>query len=427
VRNRSGALVVLSTAVAAALAGCGSGPAPAAPAAQPLSANDAGEQAAAAGNGVTATVPPATTATSKAAPKVAKPAAKASTKPAARPAAKPAARPATTTATTAAAVFGNPAGKAPVPAAARAVDTRKPNRIVGTGTPASCTSKAVVAAVARGGIIRFNCGRKPVTITMTATAKVVNTSSRVVLDGGGKVTLSGAGKRRILYMNTCDPAQKWTTAHCQDQATPALTLQNITFANGNSTGERMEGGGGGAVFARGGRVKIVNARFVGNRCDGTGPDLGGAAVRVLSQYRGLPVYVVRSTFEKGVCSNGGGISSIGVSWTILNSVFRDNKAVGRGANPAKAGTPGGGSGGAIYNDGNEMTLRIAGSIIERNRANEGGGAVFFVSNNRTGSLRIENSVLRRNPNGAFETAGYPGIFYLGSTAAPVVVGRRPTR
>ncbi len=426
-RNRSGVLVVLSTAVAAALAGCGSGPAPAAPAAQPLSANDAGEQAAAAGNGVTATVPPATTATSKAAPKVAKPAAKASTKPAARPAAKPAARPATTTATTAAAVFGNPAGKAPVPAAARAVDTRKPNRIVGTGTPASCTSKAVVAAVARGGIIRFNCGRKPVTITMTATAKVVNTSSRVVLDGGGKVTLSGAGKRRILYMNTCDPAQKWTTAHCQDQATPALTLQNITFANGNSTGERMEGGGGGAVFARGGRVKIVNARFVGNRCDGTGPDLGGAAVRVLSQYRGLPVYVVRSTFEKGVCSNGGGISSIGVSWTILNSVFRDNKAVGRGANPAKAGTPGGGSGGAIYNDGNEMTLRIAGSIIERNRANEGGGGVFFVSNNRTGSLRIENSVLRRNPNDAFETAGYPGIFYLGSTAAPVVVGRRPTR
>jgi hypothetical protein len=427
VRNRSGVLVVLSTAVAAALAGCGSGPAPAAPAAQRLSANDAGEQAAAAGNGVTATVPPATTATPKAAPKVAKPAAKASTKPAARPAAKPAARDATTTATTAAAVFGNPAGKAPVPAAARAVDTRKPNRIVGTGTPASCTSKAVVAAVARGGIIRFNCGRKPVTITMTATAKVVNTSSRVVLDGGGKVTLSGAGKRRILYMNTCDPAQKWTTAHCQDQATPALTLQNITFANGNSTGERMEGGGGGAVFARGGRVKIVNARFVGNRCDGTGPDLGGAAVRVLSQYRGLPVYVVRSTFEKGVCSNGGGISSIGVSWTILNSVFRDNKAVGRGANPAKAGTPGGGSGGAIYNDGNEMTLRIAGSIIERNRANEGGGAVFFVSNNRTGSLRIENSVLRRNPNDAFETVGYPGIFYLGSTAAPVVVGRRPTR
>ena len=36
---------------------------------------------------------------------------------------------------------------------------------------------------------------------------------------------------------------------------------------GNSTGERAEGGGGGAIFVRGGRVKLVNTRFVGNRCD----------------------------------------------------------------------------------------------------------------------------------------------------------------
>jgi hypothetical protein len=423
VRKRSAVLVVVSVSVAAALAGCGNGPAPAS-AAKPLPASGgSADPAAAAGAGVTATVPPATTSTT--APKVAKPAPTLAAKPVPETAAEPA--PKVTSTAASAPVFGNPAGKASVPAEARAVDTRKADRIVGTGTAASCTSRAVVTAVARGGIIRFNCGSRPVTITMSATAKVVNTNSRVVLDGGGKVTLSGGGKRRILYMNTCDGAQKWTTDHCQDQATPALTLQNITLAGGNSTGEKAEGGGGGAVFARGGRVKIVNARFAGNRCDGTGPDLGGAAVRVLSQYHGLPVHVVRSTFEKGVCSNGGGVSSIGVSWTILNSVFRDNKAVGRGANPAKNGTPGGGSGGAIYNDGNRMTLRIAGSIIERNHANEGGGAVFYVSNDRSGTMRIENSVLRRNPNDAFETAGYPGIFYLGSTPAPIVVGRRPAR
>jgi hypothetical protein len=418
VRNRPAVLLV-SVAVAAALAGCGGGEPPAASAAQPLpagtplpSAADAGAPAA---GGVTATVPPAPAASpSPAASPAAAPTPKATT-PAAPKQAAPAA---------VAAAFGNPAGKAPVPAEARAVDTRHPNRVVGTGTAASCTSAKVVAAVARGGIIRFNCGSSPVTITMTRTAKVVNTSSRVVLDGGGKVTLSGGGVRRILYMNTCDPAQTFTTPHCQDQATPALTLQNITFANGNSTGETAEGGGGGAVFVRGGRLKIVNARFVGNTCDSTGPDLGGAAVRVLSQYHGLPVYVVSSTFERGTCSNGGGVSSIGVSWTILNSLFRNNKAVGHGANPAQAGTPGGGSGGAIYADGNEMTMRIAGTVVERNRANEGGGAVFFVSNNRTGLLRIENSVLRLNPNAKFEN--FPGIFYLGSTAAPVVVGRKPT-
>jgi hypothetical protein len=307
-----------------------------------------------------------------------------------------------------------------VPAQAQPVDTSHPSRVVGTGTATSCTSEAVVAAVAAGGIITFSCGPDPVTITMKATAKVRNANGpQVVLDGGGMVTLSGGGQRRILYMNTCDQAQGWTTSHCQDQDTPQLTVQNLTFADGNSTGDKAEGGGGGAIFVRGGRVKVVNSRFLRNRCEETGPDLGGAAVRVLSQSKGLPVYVVGSTFggaagQGGRCSNGGALSSIGVSWVVLNSVMTHNDAIGSGANPAKSGTPGGGSGGAIYTDGNEFTVRIAGSIIENNTAREGGGAVFFVSNNRTGTMSIESSTLRRNPSAKFETRGFPGIFFLGA-------------
>ncbi|MEV6813410.1 hypothetical protein [Micromonospora sp. NPDC051296] len=308
---------------------------------------------------------------------------------------------------------GNPAGRAAVPAEARAVDTSKPTRTVGTGTPASCTSNAVVRAVAAGGIITFDCGPDPVTIQMTATAKVRNANGpKVVLDGGGKVTLSGQGKRRILYMNTCDALQGWTTSHCNDQDHPQLTVQNLTFADGDATGQRTEGGGGGAIFVRGGRFKVVNSHFAGNRCDRTGPDLGGAAIRVLDQHNDQPVYVVNSTFTGGSCANGGALSSIGVSWVVLNSVLRDNEAVGNGANPARSGTPGGGSGGAIYCDGDKFSVRIAGTIIEGNDAKEGGGAIFFVSNNRTGTLRIESSTLRRNPSHGFET--YPGIFYLGS-------------
>ncbi|MFU8872260.1 hypothetical protein [Micromonospora sp. SL4-19] len=316
---------------------------------------------------------------------------------------------------------GNPSGGAAVPAEARAVDTSRPTRTVGTGTAASCTSEAVVRAVAAGGIITFDCGPTPVTIRMKATAKVVNSHGpRIVLDGGGKVTLSGGGKRRILYLNTCDQAQGWTTSHCQNQDHPQLTVQNLTFAEGDSTGDRTEGGGGGAIFVRGGRFKVVNSRFVDNRCDRTGPDLGGAALRVLSQYENKPVYVVNSTFTGGLCANGAATSSIGVSWTVLNSVFRDNRAVGTGANPARAGTAGGGSGGAIYCDGNEFTVRIAGTIIEGNRASEGGGAIFFVSNNRTGTLRIEDSTLRRNPSQGFETNGFPGIFFLGARPPTLV-------
>jgi hypothetical protein len=321
---------------------------------------------------------------------------------------------------------GNPSGGVSVPAAGQAANTSNPTRVIGNGTPASCTSAAVVSAVALGGIITFNCGPEAITVTMTATAKIRNnTGPEIVIDGGGKVTLTGAGQRRILYMNTCDQAQVWTTSHCQNQDHPRLTVQNLTFQDGNSAGQTTDGGGGGAIFVRGGRFKIVNSRFFRNVCEPTGPDIGGAAVRVLSQYDGQPVYVTNSTFGGAAgwgntCSNGGAISSIGVSWIVLNSVMSFNNAIGNGANPQRPGTPGGGSGGAIYMDGNEMTLRVAGTIIEDNHANEGGGAIFFVSNNRTGTMRIENSTLRRNPNDGFQTAGYPGIFYLGS-GPPVVV------
>jgi hypothetical protein len=109
-----------------------------------------------------------------------------------------------------------------------------------------------------------------------------------------------------------------------------------------------------------------------------------------------------------VGSNGGGLSSIGVSFTVLNSLFSYNAAIGSGANPAKPGTPGGGSGGAIYNDGNTFTLSLCGTRIEHNRAKEHGGAVFFVSNDETGTLDIRDSTLRDNTGGAFEN--YPGIF-----------------
>jgi hypothetical protein len=304
-------------------------------------------------------------------------------------------------------------GIAAVPAAGQPVSTAHPDHVIGDGSPAGCTSSAVVAAVAAGGVITFSCGPKPVTIDMTATAKVRNTSTEVVLDGGGKVTLSGGGARRILYQDTCDPAQTWSTSHCQDQATPHLVVQNLTLADGNSTGQTYDGGGGGAIFDRGGQLTVINSKFTGNRCDSSGPDLGGAAIRALSQYQNEPVYVVSSTFTGGVCSNGGALSSIGVSWTVLNDIMTGNQAIGDGANPAKSGTPGGGSGGAIYNDGDTYTLTIDGSVISGNSAREGGGAVFYVSNDHTGTMSIDNSRLTSNPNAGFQTAGFPGIFFLG--------------
>ncbi len=313
---------------------------------------------------------------------------------------------------------GNPSGACSVPIEAQEDDSSHPDHIIGDGTPQSCTSDAVVTTVAKGGVISFNCGPAPIIIYLQQTAKIVNnTGPKIVIDGKGKVALSGSNTHRILYMNTCDPDQIWTTPHCQDQDHPLLTVQNLTFLAGNSSDQETYDGGG-AIWARGGRLKIVNSRFFNNSCAATGPDVGGAAVRAFSQYQNKPLYVVNSTFGGGkdlgnTCSNGGGLSSIGGSYSVYNSLFSYNKAIGYGANPERVGTPGGGSGGAIYNDGNSFDLNICGTKIENNSAREGGGAIFFVSNDRTGHLVIRDSQLSNNPSDGFETSGYPGIFYLG--------------
>jgi hypothetical protein len=308
---------------------------------------------------------------------------------------------------------GNAQGSCAVAREAALEEVSAPRTVVGTGTPASCSADAFVSAVARGGVVTFDCGPDPVTITLTRPAKIVNdTGPKIVIDGGGKVTLSGGGATRILYMNTCDQAQKWTTSHCQDQDHPQLTVQNLTFIDGNAKNER-EFDGGGAIWVRGGRFKVINSRFFNNVCADEGPDVGGGAIRVFSQYQGQPVHVVNSTFggEAGkgnACANGGGISSIGVSWTILNSLFTHNRAVGNGGNPSRQGTPGGGSGGAIYNDGGKMTLSLCGTRIEHNQVNTHGSAIFFVTNDHTGDVRIRDSVIRGNLGGSWYPT-YPQI------------------
>jgi hypothetical protein len=314
--------------------------------------------------------------------------------------------------------FGNPDGHFPVPAAGRAVNTSRPNHVIGNGTPAGCTSKAVVRAVAAGGIISFNCGAKPVTIRMTATAMVPKTRHLVVLDGHGLVTLSGGGKRRILFSDTC--AGTWSTDDCVNQPYPRIVVQNITFSDGfNGTHQATctanvprcwYGGvdGGGAIYAEGGQFKAVNSRFINNRCYQYGPDLGGGAIRVLAQYRNRPVYITSDTFTGGRCSNGAALSSISVQWSVYNSIFTGNKAIGNGANPAASGTPGGGSGGAIYNDGTNYNTLIAGTIMRNNVAREGGSAIFYVVDSGWGKLTLNRSHLHHNPRRGFQT--FPGIY-----------------
>jgi hypothetical protein len=323
-------------------------------------------------------------------------------------------------------------------------DVGRPDHVIGTGTPASCTSSAVLSAVTAGGIITFNCGPNPVTITLTATAKIRNSTSKVVIDGGGLVTLSGGNANRILYINTCDTSLGSVSGNCLYAPTqPQLTVQNITLADGNSSNSTNNGpygdSGGGAIMQLGGRLKVVKSVFLRNTCTTNGPDLGGGAIRALAQHSDTPnsldgasaarnqypVTVVQSTFggasgQGGNCSNGGAISTLRTPLTVLNSIMSYNNAIGCCANPAWAGTPGGGSGGAVYSDGDSYDMTINGSILEHNTAKAGASALFYVSNDKTGHLKFLNSIIRNNtyttngqPNNPhFET--YKGIFYIGS-------------
>ncbi|HJX64639.1 MAG TPA: hypothetical protein VJ860_11905 [Polyangia bacterium] len=327
---------------------------------------------------------------------------------------------------------GYPEGNAVISAEGQAEDVSSPTTVIGTGTPASCTGDAFVAAVANGGIITFNCGPDPVPIVLTSTAKVFNDKgTKLVIDGGNKVTLSGGGTTRILYMATCDKAQVYPPGpgDCNTNPGVQLVVQNITFVDGSAKGI-AEGtnndGGGGAIHAQGGSLKVVNARFFNNVCDDLGSDVGGGAIRKLDYLIAAgagpkrPVWIVNSTFggKAGLgnsCANGGALSSIGVSWNIINTLLSQNTAVGHGANSGQ-----GGNGGAIYNDGNEIVLNVASSLIENNMANEGGSAIFFVSNNQTGSITITDSITRNNPRGTFETPNLPGFYVIAKSPAQII-------
>jgi hypothetical protein len=312
--------------------------------------------------------------------------------------------------------YGNPAGRARVPPAGLAVSTARPDHVIGAGTPAGCTSAAVVKTVALGGIITFDCGPKPVTIRMTHTAKIV-AGGRIVIDGGGKVTLSGGRSIQILAMNTC--------ANCWEQAGPHLIVQNMSFADGYARARQTKASpdyGGGAIFDRGGQLTVVNSLFTGNRCYQYGPDLGGGAIRARGMDMSAPVYLSHDSFLGNTCSNGGAVSGLYANFVVIDSLLTGNAAIGWGRNPAQRGTPGGGNGGAIYTDGNSYNLKIEGTAISGNSAREGGGGIFCVVNNDHGALTVQYSALHDNLSGQFEDA--PGIFDSrnGRDVEPVATG-----
>lgn len=286
-----------------------------------------------------------------------------------------------------------------IPEEALPADSSSPTTVIGTGTPESCTSEQFIDAVKTGGVITFDCGEEPATIELTATAEVDNLGAHeIVIDGGGRVTLSGGGAHRMLYQNVCEERLGWATSDCWGQDFPRITLQNLTFVNGMADDEA----GGGAVHVSGGRLKIVNCRFFHNASTFAGPDEGGGAVRAV-QIQAEPVYIVQTTFGGegdlgNEAANGGGLSGLFTNFQIFNSTFVNNRTTACCGNPTTSGT-GGGSGGAIYMDGMKLELGVHNVEFIDNACLAHGSAIFFVSNDHAGKLTIEDSLFRNNAEG----------------------------
>jgi hypothetical protein len=59
-------------------------------------------------------------------------------------------------------------------------------------------------------------------------------------------------------------------------------------------------------------------------------------------------------------------------------------------------------------------------VIENNKANEGGSAIFFVSNDKSGSITIKDSTTRNNPRGTFETPDLFGFYVIAKQPASII-------
>ncbi len=267
-------------------------------------------------------------------------------------------------------------------------------RVVGNGTPASCTEAALDAALADTGApaITFDCGPAPHTIVVTSEKAITRD---LVIDGGGLITLDGGGTTRILKLDSFF-----------DRDSPLLTLQFLNLVNGSTAhlpGTDVDSGGA-AVFRLGGSLVILDCIFQDNSGPGTGQDVAGGAVYSL----GIGTTVISgSTFIDNSCSSGGAIGNLHNHLELVNSTVRANSATGSGGNPGN-----GGNGGGIYMDGVSQDFDICGAVISDNAANALGGGLFRVSNDGVGPMTIDRTTVADNVVNALPAPSQAGGLYL---------------
>ncbi len=279
--------------------------------------------------------------------------------------------------------------------------------VVGTGTPASCTEAAFVAALSGGGAISFNCGAAPVTITLTAQRAI---SANTNIDGGGLITFQGnASAFFAFYLATPGVSLSFNRITARNFAGTFVYAANGSVFIGNSMfqsnqrtllniqpnsaatvsastfiSNSMNGYGG--VIANAGILTVTMSSFVGNSASISYE--GGA---IYNQTVGGQVGVInisKTTFDGNTGGYGGAISNYGII-TITQSTLSNNRSTFNG----------GGGGGAINSGGfgTSQALTIINTTFSGNSSlsNSKGGAIY--ANNR--GLSLTNVTLVNNTSG----------------------------
>jgi len=244
---------------------------------------------------------------------------------------------------------------------------------VGDGTPGSCTEAALDTALIGGGLVSFNCGPDPVTITFTGEKTILEDTT---IDGGNLIILSGGNTIRpftVEFSNT-------------------LNLKNLTLTNGNASP-------GGAIYNNG-IVNITNVSLTDNLSP-----LGNAG----GIYNYGALTITNSVLSNNIASAGlaGAIDNMG-TMTIENSTLGSNFSGMMGGGLINSGTATIISStfttnqaliaGAIYNHG-LMTI-IKSDFID-NTTTSGGGAGIFNDNN----LSLYTSTFSGNTTSAGSKGG----------------------
>jgi hypothetical protein len=323
---------------------------------------------------------------------------------------------------------GNPDGScsAGIPTLGKPANIANPTTVVGTGTAASCTFSVLKTAVSAGGVISFNCGAAPVTISVTATLNLP-TNKNTVIDGGNLITLDGGSAVEILRFDSAN-------FRANDNG---LTLQHLTLSNGKTTpkvaipsapppcSQGFNDGEGGALYVRDGALTVIDAIFTNNQAAPLGPDTGGGAIYILGSKRGA--LIVGSTFTNNSASNAGAVGGLFSELDIYNSLFSGNKAIGHDANNDDASkcsamnngqneTGSGGNGGPIYSDGGSVNITLCGDKITGNSAgvNAFGGGLFFTSNDMMGTLSIADTTMTGNTGGSWTHVSSGSVTNIGT-------------